>query len=137
MHEHVSCAAHTNVDCRVLRTCLLVFLIFMPIWCLSVRCLALDASADGYVRGEAIIALLLGSRPASEQVAPSNVGRSTLAMLGSAVNQDGRSSSLTAPNGPSQQAVVRAALMVAETQASAVSLLSMHGTGELCAAGDV
>ena len=48
---------------------------------------------------------------------------------GSAVNQDGRSSSLTAPNGPSQQALVAACLQEAELEATAVSLVAVHGTG--------
>ena len=60
------------------------------------RCKALSAEADGYVRGEAVGAMLLA--PGAD------VGRSTgILLAGTAVNQDGRSSSLTAPNGPSQQ----------------------------------
>ena len=62
------------------------------------RCQTFDSAADGYGRGEAIVASVLhGSRA-------ENVQHGALAMAcGSAVNQDGRSSSLTAPNGPSQQ----------------------------------
>merc|ERR1719321_1944580 len=67
------------------------------------RCKTLDASADGYTRGEACNALmLLEGVPAA--------GPAGAAVVGCAVNQDGRSSSLTAPNGPSQQAVIRAAI---------------------------
>ena len=62
------------------------------------RCQTFDSAADGYGRGEAIVASVLhGSRAEHLQ-------HGALAMVcGSAVNQDGRSSSLTAPNGPSQQ----------------------------------
>jgi acyl transferase domain-containing protein len=61
------------------------------------HCKALDASADGYVRGEASIAAWLS--PAN-----ANAG-AALSLVSACVNQDGRSSSLTAPNGPSQQQV--------------------------------
>ncbi len=61
------------------------------------RCKTFDAAADGYGRGEAIVAMVLHSAAAGPP-------QPTLALMcGSAVNQDGRSSSLTSPNGPSQQ----------------------------------
>ena len=61
-------------------------------------------AADGYVRGESCVTLLLATQP------PPGLEASTLGTItGSAVNQDGRSSSLTAPNGPSQQAVITSA----------------------------
>ena len=88
------------------------------------RCKTLDAAADGYVRGEAIGALLLRAVQQAGSTA------SALALFcGSAVNQDGRSSSLTAPNGPSQQEVMRAGLAFARLAATDVSHLQMHGTG--------
>eukprot|EP00955_Chlamydomonas_euryale_P004366 46140-Chlamydomonas_euryale.AAC.1 len=61
------------------------------------RCKTLDERADGYVRAEACVAVLLTP---SSQRGGGNAGTSTvLALLvGAAVNQDGRSSSLTAPN---------------------------------------
>ena len=88
------------------------------------RCKTLDAAADGYVRGEAVGALLLQATSAAGQ------HRALALFRGSAVNQDGRSSSLTAPNGPSQQEVIRAATAGAGMAPAAVSGLSMHGTGE-------
>ena len=62
------------------------------------RCQTFDSAADGYGRGEAIVASIMhGSRA-------ERIQHGALALAcGSAVNQDGRSSSLTAPNGPSQQ----------------------------------
>jgi acyl transferase domain-containing protein len=88
------------------------------------RCKTLDAAADGYVRGEAVSAMML------QAVAAGGSGGSYAALvLASAVNQDGRSSGLTAPNGPAQQAVIRAALADGGLQPGDITALSMHGTG--------
>ena len=87
------------------------------------RCKSLDAAADGYVRGEAVGALLMQAAEAAGTLVP-------LALFsGSAVNQDGRSSSLTAPNGPAQQDVMRTALAMAGLASGEVSHLQLHGTG--------
>jgi acyl transferase domain-containing protein len=87
------------------------------------RCKTLDASADGYVRGEGCEVLLLSRERGG------SAGVCAAVLLGSAVNQDGRSSSLTAPHGPSQQAVVLAALRAGGICASSVGSLQLHGTG--------
>jgi acyl transferase domain-containing protein len=89
------------------------------------RCKTLDASADGYVRAEAVAAMMLQAVPAGS----GSAGSYAALVLGSAVNQDGRSSGLTAPNGPAQQTVLRAALTDAGLQAPDVTALFMHGTG--------
>jgi len=89
------------------------------------RCKTLDAAADGYVRGEAVAAMMLQAMAAEG----SRAGGAAAIVLGSAVNQDGRSSGLTAPNGPAQQAVLRAALTDGGLQPAEVNTLSMHGTG--------
>lgn len=86
------------------------------------RCKALDASADGYVRAEACIMLVI-SKPGGSENSADALLRAT------AVNQDGRSSSLTAPNGPAQQNVIRAALHAAHLSADSIGTLQMHGTG--------
>jgi hypothetical protein len=91
------------------------------------RCKTLDASADGYMRGEACVVHLLEAAPADGGGA--SFPAAAAVILGTAVNQDGRSSSLTAPNGPSQQAVVRAALAWNGMAAGDVGVLEMHGTG--------
>ena len=91
------------------------------------RCKTLDAAADGYVRGEAVIASLLHSIADPDEAAGG--GRCVL-VHGTAVNQGGRSSTLTAPNGPSQQDVIRNALRDAGIAPQEVSALQMHGTGE-------
>lgn len=92
------------------------------------RCQVLDASADGYVRGEAALAMVITPCASSS---PTDLSSATgLLLIGSAVNQDGRSSGLTAPNGPAQQQCIRLALRAAATPAARVDLLSLHGTGE-------
>ena len=70
------------------------------------RCKTMDASADGYVRGEAMGVLVLEARAVDGL--PPDGGR--VSLVSTAVNQDGRSSGLTAPSGLSQQAVIRFAL---------------------------
>ena len=88
----------------------------------SGRCKTLDASADGYVRGEARGVFYVQAMEPNEM-------KSGVAIVGSAINQDGRSSSLTAPNGPSQQAVMKFALRSSGTTGGEVDKLQMHGTG--------
>jgi acyl transferase domain-containing protein len=92
------------------------------------RCKTLDASADGYGRGECCGVIHVGD---SNKVgaAAHDMSRSTALLIGSGVNQDGRSSSLTAPNGPSQQALIVRTMQVARTEAGGVGQLEMHGTG--------
>jgi acyl transferase domain-containing protein len=107
------------------------------------RCKTLDASADGYGRGEGFAALYLRPPSAASSDGSSNGGGGVvLRILGAAVNQDGRSSTFTAPYGPSQQALMVQALGEANTSPSEVRFLSTHGTGtplgdpiELAAAG--
>jgi len=90
------------------------------------RCKTLDASADGYARGEACVVLLLRAGWVAEE---GGAGPTLAVLAGSAINQDGRSGALTAPSGPAQQAVIRAALGAAALAASDVVGLEMHGTG--------
>lgn len=89
------------------------------------RCKALDASADGYVRAEAVVVVALLAHP------DPTARRSAFALAGSAVNQDGRSSSLTAPHGPSQTAVLLDGLRDARLGFPGLDLsaLELHGTG--------
>lgn len=93
------------------------------------RCKAVDAAADGYVRGEGCGVMLLQCQGADA----SDTGLADMDALavfrGSAVNQDGRSSSLTAPNGPSQQAAIRQALQASALEPHQITAMQLHGTG--------
>ena len=86
------------------------------------RSRTLDASADGYARGESCVATTIAALR-------EDVQDCTIAILGTAVNQDGKTSTLTAPNGPSQQELIRTALTAARKDPYNVAGLQMHGTG--------
>jgi acyl transferase domain-containing protein len=89
------------------------------------RCKTFDAAADGYVRAEGGVVLMVkleaDARAAGDRI---------LAVVrGSAINQDGRSNGITAPNGPSQEAVIRAALANAGATPNDIGYVEAHGTG--------
>ena len=88
------------------------------------RCTTFGADADGYVRGEgAVIVVLKRLADAQRDADP------ILAVIrGSAINHDGRSNGLTAPNGSAQRAVIVAALADAGIPASGVDAVECHGT---------
>ena len=89
------------------------------------RCKTFDRDADGYVRGEGCVAIIL--MKVSDAL---RSGRRIHALCrGSAINQDGKSAGLTAPNGPSQENVVRAALKSAGIAPADVAYVECHGTG--------
>jgi len=85
------------------------------------RCKTLDSSANGYVRGEAGVAMLIDIA--------SSTANASVVLKSTAVNQDGRSSALTAPNGPAQQIVMRQAMASASISSDLLSFIQMHGTG--------
>ena len=91
------------------------------------RCKALDAAADGYVRGEAYLAVHLGGL--QHEDADGVLGDAAALLRSTALTQDGRSSSLTAPNGPAQQLAIRLALGSAGLMAEDMRAVQMHGTG--------
>ncbi|MEO3848427.1 beta-ketoacyl synthase N-terminal-like domain-containing protein [Streptomyces sp. B8F3] len=89
------------------------------------RCKTFDASADGIVRGDGAVVLVL--KRLSDALAE---GDDVIAVIrGSAVNHDGASAGLTAPNGAAQQALLRQALAVAGLEPRQVGYVEAHGTG--------
>ncbi|WP_313918018.1 SDR family NAD(P)-dependent oxidoreductase, partial [Tahibacter sp.] len=88
-------------------------------------CRAFDRDADGFVRGEGAVALLL--KPLRQALADRDLVHGVI--LGAAVGHGGRAASLTAPKPASQAAVIEAALRDAGVDADRVQFVETHGTG--------
>lgn len=89
------------------------------------RCRTFDASADGYVPGEGVGAVLL--KPLHQALADGD--RVWGVITGSAVNHNGRTSRATAPNPDAQTEVIRRAMTAAGVTGADISYVETHGTG--------
>ncbi len=89
------------------------------------RCMAFDAAADGYVRGEGCGVVVLKRLGEAE----ADGDRIWAVIRGSAVNQSGASAALTVPNGPAQERVMTRALARAGISPSEVDYLEAHAVG--------
>ncbi|MFE0421336.1 polyketide synthase, partial [Streptomyces sp. NPDC058953] len=89
------------------------------------RCYTFDARANGFVRGEGAVALLL--KPLSRALAD---GDRVLGVIsGSATNNDGATDGLTVPSARAQEDVLRRAYDNAGIAPDAVQYVELHGTG--------
>jgi myxalamid-type polyketide synthase MxaB len=89
------------------------------------RCKTFDAAANGFVRSEGCIVVVL--KRLSDALASND---NVLAVIqGSAINHDGHTSGLTVPSGPAQQDVVRKALSAARLAPADIDYVETHGTG--------
>ena len=89
------------------------------------RCKTLDASANGYVKGEGVGLLLL--KRLDRALADGD--RVDAVIRGTSINHGGRASSLTAPNSTAQAALLRDAILEAGVGADTIGYLELHGTG--------
>jgi acyl transferase domain-containing protein len=89
------------------------------------RCFTFDARANGYVRGEGGVVVVL--KPLARALADSDPIYCVI--LGSAVNNDGATDHLTAPNPQAQAEVVRLACDRAGVDPADIQYVELHGTG--------
>jgi acyl transferase domain-containing protein/acyl-CoA synthetase (AMP-forming)/AMP-acid ligase II/acyl carrier protein len=91
----------------------------------SGQCRTFDESADGYVRGEGISAVVL--KKLSSSIADEDHIYGVI--KGIAVNHGGHTNSLTAPNPFAQAEVIEDALKMAAISPQTISYVETHGTG--------
>ncbi|WP_340539823.1 type I polyketide synthase [Nocardioides sp. GXZ039] len=89
------------------------------------HCHVLDARANGYVRGEGGVALVL--KPLDQALTDGDPVRCVI--RGSAVNNDGGGAALTSPTVEAQRAVILRALDHAGLGPDDVDYVELHGTG--------
>ncbi|ETR65718.1 MAG: hypothetical protein OMM_13822, partial [Candidatus Magnetoglobus multicellularis str. Araruama] len=89
------------------------------------RCKTFDESANGYVRGEGVGAILLKPLHMAEK----DHDHIYAVIKGSAENHGGNAQSLTAPNPNAQKQVLLAAYEDAQVDPTTVTFIEAHGTG--------
>ena len=91
----------------------------------SGQCRTFDHEADGYVRAEGAVVLVLKRLDDAQRD-----GDRILAVIrGTAVAHEGKTSRFTLPSSQAQQDVFRAALQRANVEPAAVGMVEAHGTG--------
>ncbi len=89
------------------------------------RCHTLDRTADGFVPGEAVAAIVLKRRADAERD-----GDTILALIkGAATNQDGASNGITAPNGAAQAELLQGVYDRFAIDPASIGYVELHGTG--------
>ncbi|CAF9930981.1 MAG: hypothetical protein ALECFALPRED_004772 [Alectoria fallacina] len=89
------------------------------------RCHTFDATADGYGRGEGIIALLL--KPLKEAIADRDPIRAVI--KGTRLNQDGKTQGITLPSADAQKRNMQALYEELGILPADIQYLEAHGTG--------
>lgn len=89
------------------------------------RCKTFDKSANGYVKGEGVIAILL--KPFKEAVKDGDNIHAVIKGVG--VNHGGTASSITAPNSNAQAQLLKNTYKNANINTATISYIETHGTG--------
>jgi acyl transferase domain-containing protein len=89
------------------------------------QCKTFDAAADGYTRGEGVVAIMV--KKLSDAVRDNDTIRAIV--RSSAVNSDGRTSGLSLPNSASHEALMRRTHDIAGLPYSETAMIECHGTG--------
>jgi len=89
------------------------------------HCKTFSADANGYVRSEAVVMLVMKRLSDAQRSGDHIYGL----VRGSAVNHGGRANSLTAPNPMAQTAVIKKAFQAAGIDPRTVGMIETHGTG--------
>ncbi|MFN3524618.1 MAG: beta-ketoacyl synthase N-terminal-like domain-containing protein, partial [Paracoccus sp. (in: a-proteobacteria)] len=88
-------------------------------------CRAFDASADGYVRSEACVALVLQSPEAARRM----MARTRARVLATGANTDGAASQLTVPSSARQETLMDAVMLRSGRDPDDLTFYEAHGTG--------
>jgi phthiocerol/phenolphthiocerol synthesis type-I polyketide synthase C len=88
-------------------------------------CQAFSANADGYVRAEGGVVLILQSAQAAARSGRTVRGR----IAASGVNSDGRTTGITLPSGNAQAALLEQVYRQAGIDAEKIAFVEAHGTG--------
>ncbi|TLD24099.1 hypothetical protein PspLS_06954 [Pyricularia sp. CBS 133598] len=91
----------------------------------SSKCFSFDHRANGYARGEGIIAMVI--KPLADAIRDGNVIRAVI--RASASNQDGRTPGLTQPSSDSQADLIRRVYEKANLPLDRTRFFEAHGTG--------
>ncbi len=86
------------------------------------KCQTFDAAADGYGRGEGVLALLL--KPLSKAVADGDAIRAVI--RGTRLNQDGRTQGITLPSAEAQRRNMEALYAELDILPEAIQYLEAH-----------
>ena len=89
------------------------------------RCKPFDEAADGFVRSEGCVVVLLKRLPDAVR----DGDRILAVVRGTAANSDGRTRNIATPSVAAQVAACRAALTVAGVDADTIGAVEAHGTG--------
>lgn len=89
------------------------------------RCKAFSASADGFVRAEGVVTLLLAPLSMAQEKDWPVLG----VIRGTGVNTDGRKNAMWEPNPAAQQALIEDVMRAANVEADDFLYFEAHGTG--------